>query len=51
MKTEKFPNVVKRIANEGHVIGNHTYSHPNLAKVNEGEYRNQIIKTEEILNV
>ena len=46
---EKFPNVVKRIANEGHVIGNHTYSHPNLAKVNEGEYRNQIIKTEEIL--
>ncbi len=47
---EKFPNVVKRIANEGHVIGNHTYSHPNLAKVNEDEYRNQIIKTEEILN-
>ena len=41
---EKFPNVVKRIANEGHVIGNHTYSHPNLAKVNEDEYRNQIIK-------
>ncbi|TKI89896.1 polysaccharide deacetylase family protein, partial [Bacillus cereus] len=34
----------------GHVIGNHTYSHPNLAKVNEDEYRNQIIKTEEILN-
>lgn len=47
---EKFPNVVKRIANEGHVIGNHTYSHPNLAKVNDAEYRNQIIKTEEILN-
>ncbi|WP_417901881.1 peptidoglycan-N-acetylglucosamine deacetylase [Bacillus toyonensis] len=47
---EKFPNVVKRIANEGHVIGNHTYSHPNLAKVNEAEYHNQIIKTEEILN-
>ena len=46
---EKFPNVVKRIANEGHVIGNHTYSHPNLAKVNDAEYRNQIIKTEEIL--
>ncbi|MEI2315855.1 peptidoglycan-N-acetylglucosamine deacetylase [Bacillus paramobilis] len=47
---EKFPNVVKRIANEGHIIGNHTYSHPNLAKVNDAEYRNQIIKTEEILN-
>ena len=47
---EKFPNVVKRIANEGHIIGNHTFSHPNLAKVNDAEYRNQIIKTEEILN-
>ena len=51
VKTQKsFRNVVKRIANEGHVIGNHTYSHPNLAKVNDAEYRNQIIKTEEILN-
>ncbi|PFJ08371.1 polysaccharide deacetylase [Bacillus cereus] len=46
---EKYPNVVKRIADEGHVIGNHTYSHPNLAKVNESEYHAQIIKTEEIL--
>ncbi|KFM98794.1 polysaccharide deacetylase family protein [Bacillus clarus] len=46
---ERYPNVVKRIANEGHVIGNHTYNHPNLAKVNEDEYRNQIARTEEIL--
>ncbi|PEY34557.1 polysaccharide deacetylase [Bacillus cereus] len=46
---ERYPNVVKRIANEGHIIGNHTYNHPNLAKVGDEEYRNQIVKTEEIL--
>ena len=26
------PDIVKRMQNEGHVIGNHTYSHPNLVK-------------------
>ncbi|WP_243521717.1 peptidoglycan-N-acetylglucosamine deacetylase [Bacillus pseudomycoides] len=46
---ERYPNVVKRIADEGHIIGNHTYNHPNLAKVSDEEYRNQIVKTEEIL--
>ncbi|WP_242144649.1 MULTISPECIES: peptidoglycan-N-acetylglucosamine deacetylase [unclassified Bacillus cereus group] len=47
---ERYPNIVKRIIDEEHIIGNHTYNHPNLAKVNEKEYHNQIIKTEEILN-
>jgi peptidoglycan/xylan/chitin deacetylase (PgdA/CDA1 family) len=27
---EKHPEIVRRIAAEGHLIGNHTYSHPNL---------------------
>lgn len=27
---EKHPDLVRRIADEGHLIGNHTYSHPNL---------------------
>lgn len=26
----KHPDLVRRIADEGHLIGNHTYSHPNL---------------------
>ncbi|WP_353958424.1 peptidoglycan-N-acetylglucosamine deacetylase [Bacillus sp. DX4.1] len=46
---EKYPEVVKRIVKEGHIVGNHTYSHPNLAKVSDEEYRDQILKTEEIL--
>ncbi|SFF57138.1 polysaccharide deacetylase family sporulation protein PdaB [Halobacillus alkaliphilus] len=28
----KHPDVTKRIVNEGHAIGNHTYWHPNLAE-------------------
>ncbi|PYL19987.1 MAG: glycosyl transferase family 2, partial [Verrucomicrobia bacterium] len=28
---ERYPKLVRRIVNEGHEIGNHTYYHPNLA--------------------
>src|SRR5437868_5041663 len=31
MNAEKYPALVRRIVNEGHEIGNHTYYHPNLA--------------------
>jgi len=30
---EKYPNVVKRISKEGHLIGNHSCSHPHLNKI------------------
>lgn len=32
---EKYPQLVKRIVREGHMIGVHTYSHPNIALVSE----------------
>ena len=32
---EKYPDIVKRIVAEGHMIGVHTYSHPNIALVSE----------------
>src|SRR5205809_913742 len=31
VNAERYPNLVRRIVNEGHEIGNHTYYHPNLA--------------------
>jgi peptidoglycan-N-acetylglucosamine deacetylase len=31
VNAEKYPGLVKRIVNEGHEIGNHTYYHPNLS--------------------
>jgi peptidoglycan-N-acetylglucosamine deacetylase len=31
VNAEKYPGLVRRIVDEGHEIGNHTYYHPNLA--------------------
>ena len=32
---ENYPSIVRRIVDEGHTIGVHTYSHPNIAQVSE----------------
>lgn len=32
MRVHKYPNVARQIYNEGHIIGNHTYWHPELTK-------------------
>ncbi|MDQ2867936.1 MAG: glycosyltransferase [Verrucomicrobiota bacterium] len=32
VNAERYPGLVRRIVNEGHEIGNHTYYHPNLAE-------------------
>ena len=34
---------------EGHLIGNHTYSHIQLTKKNREKFKNELIKTNEIL--
>jgi len=46
---EKFPEIAKQIATEGHVIGNHTYSHPKLANASNEEYHHQIQKSDELI--
>lgn len=39
---EKYPDTVRRIAAEGHLIGNHTYSHPNLMLCSPGRTRREL---------
>ncbi|MFN8607898.1 MAG: polysaccharide deacetylase family protein [Vulcanimicrobiota bacterium] len=39
---EKYPELVRRIADEGHLIGNHTYSHPNLMLCSPGRTRREL---------
>ena len=43
------PEVVSQIAKGGHLIGNHTYSHVDIARIPEREAREEIEKTNRIL--
>ncbi|MDU0201442.1 polysaccharide deacetylase family protein [Paenibacillus sp. MAH-36] len=43
------PDIVRRIVREGHVIGNHSYSHANLPKLSVDKFQNQIMNTENVL--
>ena len=46
---EANPEIVKRIYEEGHLIGNHTYSHVEIAKVSDEEAYQEIEKANEVL--
>ncbi len=39
---QHYPDVLKRMVEEGHVIGNHTMNHKNLTKLSESEVLQQI---------
>lgn len=45
----KYPNLAKRIADEGHDIGNHSYSHPDAVKTTASAFKKDIIKAEEAI--
>jgi peptidoglycan/xylan/chitin deacetylase (PgdA/CDA1 family) len=42
-------DIVKRACEEGHLIGNHTYSHPDLRKLGEDQIRDEIKKTHDLI--
>lgn len=48
-KAEKYPDIVKRIDKEGHLIGNHTYSHMQLHNSKREEFKEELTKTNEII--
>ena len=41
---EKYPEKVKKIASEGHEIGNHTFSHPHLNSLDEEEIAQELVR-------
>ena len=43
------PDVIKRMQEEGHLIGNHTYSHMQLTKRNREKFKEELVKTNEVL--
>jgi peptidoglycan-N-acetylmuramic acid deacetylase len=38
------PDLVKRMANEGHIVGNHSWSHPDLTKVSDEKLKEELEK-------
>ncbi|MCI8589767.1 MAG: polysaccharide deacetylase family protein [Clostridiales bacterium] len=46
---EKYPEIVQRIVNEGHEIGNHTYTHPHMRATSKEKLNEEIEKTEKLL--
>ncbi len=46
---EKNPDIVKRMCNEGHIVANHTYSHPDMSKISSKEkFSDELTSLEEL---
>lgn len=48
-QAEAYPELVLRMQAEGHLIGNHTYSHMQLGKNNREKFKAELVKTNELL--
>lgn len=46
---EQYPELIKRMDEEGHLIGNHTYSHLQLNRNNGETFKEELIKTNELI--
>jgi peptidoglycan-N-acetylglucosamine deacetylase len=50
MNAQAHPEMVRRIAAEGHVIGNHTWDHADLPKLGAKQVQSEINQTTDVLN-
>lgn len=48
-RAEAHPDILKKIAAEGHEIGNHSYSHPDFNNINQEAQLNEVAKTTNII--
>jgi peptidoglycan/xylan/chitin deacetylase (PgdA/CDA1 family) len=42
--------IVRRASSEGHLVGNHTFNHPNLTEMSPEEIRSQILRTHDLIS-
>ncbi|MGA7462741.1 MAG: glycosyltransferase [Candidatus Korobacteraceae bacterium] len=47
-EVEKFPGIAKRIYNEGHEIGNHTFTHPDVSNISRRYFEVELNLTERL---
>ncbi|TCL56179.1 peptidoglycan/xylan/chitin deacetylase (PgdA/CDA1 family) [Kineothrix alysoides] len=50
MNAEKYPEIIKRMYDEGHVIGNHTFYHTQLTSKNRKEFKEELIRTDAVIS-
>ncbi len=48
MEVEKYPGIAKRIYNEGHEIGNHTFTHPDISNISKRYFEVELNLTERL---
>ncbi|WP_084031619.1 polysaccharide deacetylase family protein [Anaerobacillus arseniciselenatis] len=48
-QVEHYPNIMKRIVEEGHGIANHTWSHPQLPQVMTSQLKEEVTTTQNIM--
>lgn len=44
-----YPDVIARMKEDGHVIGNHTYSHMQLNSGNREKFKDELVKTNKVI--
>jgi peptidoglycan/xylan/chitin deacetylase (PgdA/CDA1 family) len=49
-RVQQYPQILQRLVREGHVVGNHSWNHPNLTKIPLAEARLQITRTTDEIN-
>ena len=45
-QVERHPDLLRRIVEEGHTIGNHTYDHADMSKLTPGQIRAELHRTQ-----
>lgn len=48
-QAENYPELVERMYEEGHTIGNHTYDHVNLCTLSTSQVKEQVDKTNQVI--
>lgn len=46
---EKYPDLVKKIAESGHEIGNHSFTHPHLNSLSEQQIKDEVTRTHNLI--